>query len=169
MATPVKNAPWMQWIEQLMGGVSRQECAGTFPPDRFFCLLDELPLHLIPQRFRRSLRTEGERPLYLYPKCALYALGRAPDEVTEGLLSRFAWQGTMAWVRESESESLLPFWLGQKYESFVWGLQAGEEVPPSVPTGARNILAAAGIFVGGDERGEALVKAAAQFQEKGYA
>jgi hypothetical protein len=159
----------MEWIEQLMGGVSRQTCATTFPPDRFYCLLDELPMHLIPQRFRRSLRTEGERPLYLNPECALYPAPRAPDEVADGLLSRFALQGTMAWVRESESGSLLPFWLGQKYEEFVGGLQSGEEVPSSVPASARNILAAAGIFVGGDDREEALGKAAAQFQEKGYA
>jgi hypothetical protein len=153
----------------LMGGVSRQTCAATFPPDRFYCLLDELPLHLIPQRFRRSLHTEGERTLYLNPGCSLYTAGRAPDEVADGLLSRFALQGTMAWVRESESGSLLPFWLGQKYERFVGSLQAGEEVPSSVPAGARNILAAAGIFVSGDDRGEVPEKAAAQFQEKGYA
>ncbi len=151
-----------------MGGVSRQTYAATFPPDHFYCLLDELPLHLIPRRFRRSLRTEGERPLYLNPECTLCPADRAPDEVADGLLSRFALQGTMAWVREAECGSLLPFWLGQKYEEFVCGLQAEEEVPLTVPASARNILAAARIFVGGDDRGEALGKAAARFQEKGY-
>jgi hypothetical protein len=169
MATPVNNSAWVEWMTNLMGGVSRQTYAATFPPDRFYCLLDELPAHLIPQRFRRLLQADGKRPLYLNPECSLYPAGRAPDETADGLLSRFALQGTMAWVRESEGGSLLPFWLGPRYEAFLAGLGPGEEVPWSVPTSARNVLAAAGIFIGEDRDERVAGGAAAHFQEKGYA
>jgi hypothetical protein len=169
MATPVNNSAWVEWMTTLMGGVSRQTCAATFPPNRFYCLLDELPMHLVPQRFRRKLRAEGERTLFLNPECTLYTAGQAPDEVADELLSRFAMQGTMAWIREAECGSLLPFWLGPTYEAFVSGLRAGEEVPSSIPSGARTVLAAAGIFVSGDDRGEVARNSATEFQEKGYA
>ena len=48
MATPVNNSTWLQWMASLMGG-QRQTYAATFPPDRYYCLLEELPLHLVPQ------------------------------------------------------------------------------------------------------------------------
>src|SRR5215475_4910382 len=113
MATPVNNSAWVEWMTTLMGGVSRQTIAATFPPDRFCCLLDELPVHLIPQRSRRLLETERRGPLYLNPKCVVTKAGQAPDSVDSALLSGFASQGTMVWVREPDG-GWLPFWLGSK-------------------------------------------------------
>jgi hypothetical protein len=42
-------------MESLMGG-PRQTYAATFPPDRYHCLLEELPLHLVPQPQRTFLQ-----------------------------------------------------------------------------------------------------------------
>lgn len=169
MAAPVNNSAWVEWITTLMGGVSRQTAAAAFPPDRFYCLLDELPVHLVPQRFRQKSDSESARTLYLNPECRLYGPGETPEEIPDGLLSRFALQGTTAWIRDREKGSLLPFWLGPKYEVFFGDLRPGDEVPLSVPVGARRVLAAAGVFVGEDHDPEAAGNAAAQFQEKGYA
>jgi len=56
MASSLNNSVWLEWMTTLMGGVSRQTYGAMLPPDRFYCLLDELPLHLIPQRALRPLR-----------------------------------------------------------------------------------------------------------------
>src|SRR4029077_16110153 len=71
MASSLDHSAWLEWMANLMGGVSRQNYAATLRPDRFYCLLDELPLHLIPQRTLRSLRFQENQlqDLYLNPEC----------------------------------------------------------------------------------------------------
>ncbi len=162
-----------------MGGVSRLSYAATLPPDRFYCLLDELPLHLIPQRMFRSLRCQDnrDRPLYLNPECILCTEGEVPDELRsqEALLSGFARQGIVAWVRSRGTENLLPFWLGPQLDGMLRGLCPNEPVPSSVPDGARSVLAAADILRPEDgtdardrQREERITKAALSFRTKGY-
>jgi len=179
------NAPWMEWVESLMGEVSGEEVsrhahAATLPPDRFYCLLNELPLRLIPQRAHKSLQLEAKREeiLYLNPDCMLCTNGQVPDELASRgeLLSGFALQGTMAWVRNPASESLLPFWLGPQLDGIVQGLRPNEPVPGSVPDRARNVLAAADILIPEGHasqrdrtRAEMIGKASSLFREKGYA
>lgn len=139
------------------GGVSRQTYASTFPPDRFYCLLDELPLHLIPRRVFKSLQRadDGQQALYLNPECTLCTGGQSPQELVsrKDLLSGFALQGTTAWVRHGVTGNLLPFWLGPKLEAVVRTLRPNEPVPSSVPEGARRLLAAADILVSEDRDG----------------
>ena len=156
-----------------MGGVSRQRQAAAFPPDRFYCLLDELPLHLIPQRHRHLLQPAADEPLYLNPRCRLTPAERIPDELAEEdeLLSAFALQGTIAWVREERS--LLPFWIGPELEQIIQNLPNDEPAPSSVPADVRAILAAAKILVPLDrpqsDTQERIANAAKSFQSKGYA
>ena len=161
------------------GGVSRSTYAAMLPPDRFHCLLDELPLHLIPQHARRSLRLQEDRQsYYLNPECFLCRAGQMPDELAShgDLLSRFALQGTVAWVPQPATGNLLPFWLGPQLEGVLRGLRPNEPVPTSVPEMARLLLAAAHILVPEDhsdqhqlEREEKVRIASSQFREKGYA
>jgi len=161
-----------------MGGVSRQTCAATFPQDRFYCLLDELPLHLVPRPARAAKSQDAGRDLFLNPECRLYTREALPEEVAsqKELLSAFALQGTVAWLRDANSGSLIPFWPGPKLESIVTGLRMDEPMPDSVPGWARSVLESAGIMVSTDsiahrrvEREEALGRAAELFRKKGYA
>ena len=166
-----------------MGGVSRQTYAATLPPDHFYCLLDELPLHLIPQRALRALRLQENRDqrLYLNPECILCGAGQVPDELASWtpLLSRFALRGTVVWVRNPATENLLPFWLGPYLEGVVQGLRVSEAVPSYVPESAQRLLAAVKIL-GSEERASGVgpglgpgqaARAASRplFREKGYA
>jgi hypothetical protein len=180
MATSINNPAWLEWINSLMGGVSRQTVAATFPPDRFYCLLDELPLHLLTRRAFRSLQQKnyGSRELFLNPNCIVLPAGDLPEEFADcrDLLSGFALQGTIAWVRDSISKSILPFWLGPKLQSLLQEIRPNEPVPESVPTRERSILAAAGILIaeGDSERREReyegmVRKAGMLFRERGYA
>ncbi len=135
----------------LMGGVSRNSHTATLPPDRFHCLLDELPLHLIPQGFLASAqhREIAQRNLYFNPECLLCSDGQLPDELAsqQDLLSGFALQGTIAWVRQPETGSLLPFWLGPQLEEVVGRFRNGEVASPSVQARVRRVLAAARILL----------------------
>jgi len=165
-------------MNRLMGGVSRQAHAATFRPDRFYCLLDELPVHLIPRPAFRALQAEREEPVYLNPECQLRPAQDPPEQFVDGrdLLSGFDLQGTIAWVRDVASEALLPFWLGPEIEAVVRSLCAGEPVSLSIPERTRSVLTAAGILIpeGGEakcklQRTAAIERAGVMFREKGYA
>ena len=191
MASSLNNPAWLEWMTTLMAGVShegvsqagvsqegvsRHTYAATLPPDRFYCLLDELPLHLIPQRVLKSAQPheEWDQALYLNPDLILCADGQLPDELAsrQELLSGFALQGTIAWVRNPATGSLLPFWLGPQLEGALQGLSPDAPVPSSVPDNARSRLAAANILIPDDGTGQRACqreKASAVFREKGYA
>lgn len=156
--------------------VSRRHHAATLPPDRFHCLLDELPLHLIPQRALRSLRPQvnPNQSLYLNPECVLCSEGQIPGELVsrKALLSGFGLQGAVAWVRSRISGNLVPFWLGPQLQSAMQSLRPDEPAPSSIPDRLKNLLAAANILICEDRIGEheeTLTIASSTFREKGYA
>jgi hypothetical protein len=162
-----------------MGIASRQTYSATLPPDRFHCLLDELPLHLIPQTFLRSGRVRKilEQPLFLNPQCSIHPAAQWPDELAycEELVAGFARQGSIAWVRDPATRSLLPFWMGSRLEAVVGSLRPGEPAPPTLSDDECFRLAASGILVSEDQAGqgqckwdEVMAKGATAFREKGY-
>ena len=123
MASQIRDSEWLAWVASLMGGTSKQTCASSYPPDRFYCLLDELPLHLIPQQMLSSLRYGNQRreELSLNPLCQILRDGEVPAELVASteLLKDFALQGTIAWVRQPETGAFGPFWLGSKLTEVV--------------------------------------------------
>ena len=155
MASSLENSAWLQWMSNLLEEGSRQTYTVTLPPDRFYCLLDELPVHLIPQRVFKSLQLQecGGQELYLNPDCIVCSDGRLPEELEfrRELVSGFALQGTIAWVRSPSIANLLPFWLGPQTESAIRDLRPGEQVPSWVPDDTRRLLMAAGILVFKDQ------------------
>ena len=180
MASSVNNSAWPEWMTALMGGVSRQTATAAFPPERFYCLLDELPLHLLPQSARDRLRLGADgSDLYLNPECIVCPAEQIPEPLVgkEELLSKFALQGTIAWVPGSEGGSLLPFWLGPEYEAVLRNLRPDEPVPTSVRPDVRAILSAAKILIcrnglasPRDHQNEQMIgNAAALFRRRGYA
>lgn len=181
MASSINNSAWLEWMAGLMGGGSRQRPAATFPPDRFYCLLDELPLHLIPQHALSAGRDLGAQELVLNPDCTLCSDGQLPDEMEsqKELVSGFALQGTIAWVRDAATRCFLPFWLGPELEAVVRGLVPGRPVSSTLPDAARDVLEQAGILIAADQalhlpkqlRGweNTIAKSAALFRQRGYA
>lgn len=165
-------------MSTLFGGVSRQAHAAAFPPDRYYCLLDELPLHLLPRSANSQLGSEIRTELYLSPSCKLLSPDTLPEAFgyREEISSAFALQGTIALVQDQRNGSMQPFWLGPVFENAVRKLRVGEPVPPSVPTEIRSVLAAAGILIpppGNPERNlerqDWVTSARVSFREKGYA
>jgi hypothetical protein len=181
MASQVKDTAWLEWIAGLMGVGSRQTHTATLPPGQFHCLLDELPLHLIPQhQFDSQCRWHNlsQQQLFLNPQCSVPLPGQVPAELEphRHLLENFNLQGTVAWVRDPATGALSPFWLGPRLEAAVSRLRAGELVPDSVPQDMRFLLAAAGILAPEEQAARRLAewagvvrKGTHQFREKGYA
>lgn len=165
-------------MASLMGGASRHSYAATFPPDRFYCLLDELPLHLIPRRTLDLPDQQDSDELFLNPDCMVCPAGELPKELfgLEAGFSRFALQGTIAWVREAISGALMPFWLGPRFESVVRDLRPGVPASVNLPAKTRRRLVAAGILITtADQERSArrfesmLGRTSTAFQERGYA
>lgn len=162
----------------LLGGVSRDSYSATLPRDRFYCLLDELPLHLVPPVAWAIQRNENSgSDLFLNPECKLCTAGELPEELRlqQELSNVFVLDRTIAWIRATTG-SMIPFWLGPQLESIVRGLRRDEPVPPFLPAWARSILAAAAILVSADsidrrrpEREDTIQKAAELFRRRGYA
>ena len=162
-----------------MGVGSRQTLTATLPPGQFHCLLDELPLHLIPRRQLESerWRQNSEQPLFLNPQCSVLPPGKVPGELGShrDLLENFNLQRTVAWVRDPATGALQPFWLGHRLEAAVSRLRQGEDVPASLPADVRVLLAGAGILTPADhterrlaEWTEVVRKSSKRFREKGY-
>jgi len=171
----------------LMGGASRHSYAASLPPDHFHCLLDELPLHLIPQHAQRALSAEcdhqnssqvcQEHPLVLNPNCVLLS-GGEPRQLQAGrdLLAGFALQGTIAWVHDASAGFTLPFWLGPRLESALRSFKTGEPSSTALDAYDRALLAMAGILAPSeyaDHRkavwDDLARRSGPRFREKGYA
>jgi hypothetical protein len=180
MATQIKDTAWLEWIAGLMGLGSRQTHTATLPPGQFHCLLDELPLHLIPQRQLQSqcwwLKLPPQQ-LFLNPQCSVLPPGRVPAELEphRHLLKNFNLQGTVAWVHDPAIKSLNPFWLGPRLQAVVSRLRAGEPVSASIPGDVRALLAGAGILIPEEyaerrlaEWTEVINKCANEFRKNGY-
>jgi hypothetical protein len=175
MAASLNNSAWMAWVSSLMGGVSWQTLAATFPPDRFYCLLDELPMHLVPGPARKRLSSVSENlnRLTLNPDCELRPAGNFPSEInaSDELCLAFADQGTIAWVRNSAG-SILPFWLGPKLEAVVNELRSGGSIPGSISKEMTAVLMAAGILIpkqtDPSQHRDSVSTTSALFQDKGY-
>lgn len=171
-----------------MGG-SRQSYTATLPEDCYHCVLDELPVHLIPGYWRRLLQESEDQILVLNPACELRSAGDLPAEFsrTSDLVSGFALQGTIAWVRQAFG-GVLPFWLSRALEAELGGLRENEPVTASIRAATRALLLGAGILIPAelnrepscarpdsrwrlslDDRNECICGAAAGFQSRGYA
>jgi hypothetical protein len=179
MVASMNHAVWVEWMTSLMGGVSQQSFAATFPPDRFYCLLDELPLHLLSRNVRREWQSEEKTAgvLRLSPGCVIAPGEQIPQEFEDRreLLSAMALQGTIAWVRDDVAGTSLPFWLGPETAAVLRGVPPGDAINEAIPSSMRQVLQRAGVLIseagatGGAKREESTQRARAMFRERGYA
>ncbi len=141
-----------------MGVGSRQTLTAALPPGQFHCLLDELPLHLIPRRQLESRCAHDSAQLVFNPQCSVLFSGQ----------------------RDPATGAVLPFWLGPRLEAAVSRLRSGkagtgEAAPSSISADVRVLLASAGILTSPDyaerrlaEWAEVVGKSSKEFREKGY-
>ncbi len=160
-------------------GAGRQRASAMLPPNQFYCLLDELPLHLVPAGYLKHARSSVDfsQQLSLNPNCEVLSGKQLPTILQERqhLIEGFNLAGTVAWVRDDATGVVNPFWLGKRLEAAVSQLSQGEPAPKSFSENDRLLLMTSGILVphGHAERrvsewGE-IVKARRQtFRENNY-
>ncbi len=160
-----------------MGAASRQRHTAMLPPQQFHCLLDELPLHLIPQcsSGRQNSKGDAAQELFLNPECVILPAGEVPEKLQfhRELLDGFYLQGTVAWVPAARGAIDL-FWLGPRLEDGISRLRAGESAL-SLPVDVRLLLAEASILTPANhaelraaEWSEMASRGALAFRERNY-
>jgi hypothetical protein len=170
----MNDSAWLAWIEQLAVGPAGHDRGNELPRSLFHCRLDDQPDHLVPERLLRPEYWEGssDRPLFLNPDCFFTPDGELPLDTPTG----FANQGQTAWIRDSGSEALQPFWLGPQLCAMLSGAQPGDPAPTRLSPQARHTLMMANILVPDDyashrrqQWDEIVSITRPQFQSQGYA
>src|SRR5437588_10251945 len=117
MVSSLNNRPWLAFMEKLVG----DSVAGpreTELPQLFCCRLEKQPDHLVAGRYLISQAGAelANACLLVNPECVFTQDGELPDQFSDAswLLSNFDLHGTVVWVKDSGTETLLPFWLGQE-------------------------------------------------------
>jgi hypothetical protein len=151
MAAPIKDTAWLEWMAGLMGAGARRRASAMLPPHQFHCLLDELPLHLVPAGYLKRARLSGDfsQPVSLNPNCELLSEKRLPAQLQarRDLIEGFNLAGSVAWVHDDATGVVNPFWLGQRLEATISQLSPGEPAPASLPENDRALLTMSGILV----------------------
>lgn len=148
MATPLTNSIWSDWIARLTGAAPRPLAA--FAPERFSCLLDELPLHLVATRHRGLLRGTPKRErLRVNPAAVFYRDGQLPPEVAKNqdIIRNFASGGTVAWIRDEMRGGIWPFWLGPRLKGIIDSLQGTGVLAAGTRSSDLSTLVASGVLL----------------------
>lgn len=167
-------------MAKLTGTASRQRHTAALPTGKFHCLLDELPLHLIPADILglKSPEDMPSQPLSLSPNCSILPAGEIPSQFQArgNLLEGLYLNCPVAWLCEPSTNSIHPFWLGPRLEVLVSDIRSGKVTTCSLSGQDKLLLRTAGILTGEkeDEQRSAkwtkCIKTAAQlFRENNYA
>jgi hypothetical protein len=166
-------------MASLMGVASRQRLTAMLPSQQFHCLLDELPLHLIPPHGLDLSHTCDEfGSLQFSPQCAILPAGKIPAELVgrRDLLEGFCLESSMAWVHDPPTAFLHPFWLGPELEVVLRQLRAGKTDPASLPDHLLRVLRVARILIPAGEAERRITewdrmvqRGAKLFRERNYA
>ncbi len=180
MVSSVRDAAWLEWISRLLREpLPQQPRRERLPAALFYCLLDEQPTHLVPERFlvAGDFQKPATGPLFVNPHCHFYRERELPPEVAQlgHLPEGFAWEGTIAWVCDPGTWIILPFWLGPRFSGLLDGLQPGDAAPTDLPPDVCSVLSIAGLLVEEDyaqrrskEWTEVVKHCAERFRENGY-
>jgi hypothetical protein len=183
MVSSLNGSDWLEWIEKLVATTAGTARPAPLPRGLFHCRLDDQPDHLVPERYLRPevVENPSDRPLVLNPDCIFVRPGEALDEkyLADIPHPHFAYgqnagSYTTAWVRDSATGALAPFWIEPELSELL-NLEPGQEAPREFHSDIIRVLRSVGIFV---EQGHANNRreewrrivgvCAPHFHEKGY-
>lgn len=119
-----------------------------FPRDRYYCLLDEQPHFLVPQRLAGN-GEGGQTPLVVNPRCWFGWYGDLPSYLASraDCTDNFFDIPWMVWVDDAVCGALWPFWLGPDYAHMLHTLTPGQRYEGGLPPEAVRVLRIAHILV----------------------
>lgn len=159
----------MNWVENLLGAPAESTLPPEFPPDLFFCRLEEQPDHLVPQYFLESKYGENTE-IVVHPGLVLTRESELPEALGKdsSLVQGLALKGTIAWVPHAMTGSLQPFWLSVQLADAIERMRNGSH-PLDSPCPSVAALTLAGVLIPLSEAKErSTADGAAQFRERGY-
>jgi len=116
----------------------------------FCCRLDGQPDHLTPEYQLQNYWTEEsvDHPLFLNGNCRFTRAGELPPELAgeAWLTDKFAPMQHMAWIQDSVTGALQPFWLEPQMQSALASIQDGKPISISDKQ-RRHSLAMASVLV----------------------
>lgn len=116
-------------------------------PSGFYCLLEEQPTFLVPQRLLQGQRGDEARWV-VNPRCWFSWSGAPPAEIAPWLETFGQHRGTdTAWVGDTATGALLPFWVGRELRSVLEGASPGEPLPRRIEPQFQRVLQFARILV----------------------
>jgi len=145
----------------------------------FCCHLDGQPDHLTPEHQLGNYWTENlvGHPLFLNKSCQFTHAGAVPRELANNarLADGFASFDDMAWVRNSATGALQPFWIGSQVQSLLTNIHNGEPAS-SLPDHYKRSLVMAGVLTAHDHKTlqsqratSMLSRCSEQVRQQGYA
>jgi len=146
-------------------------------PVEYCCHLDSQPDHLVPEhRLRNWWIREPGCPLFWNSNCQLTNGNEIPQELMHdtSLTSGFAPRGDMAWVRNSVTGTLQPYWMDSEMQFALRDIRDGKATA-SLSAPFRRCLATAEVLVSSDhgtiqaETASMLSRAAYQLRHRGFA
>jgi hypothetical protein len=118
-----------------------------FPRDRYYCLLDEQPDHLVSARLLQP--REGYGPLIINPLCWFGWQGSPSADMASrmGPVDGFFLTPWIVWVDDPATRALAPFWLGPELAHVLVDRAPGQELGVALPPHLLNLLWNAEIVV----------------------
>jgi hypothetical protein len=149
-------------------------------PGKFYCLLDEQPDELVPERFQSAARIAAQNPrdIILNPLCWFSDEGPPPLAITTKLplLENFILDCSSIWVGDPITGIYAPFVIGPAYQQLLQDLRDGILTIQELPLHVRTNLLLARIITKRDflatqrqEWARKVSQANAQFQQGHYA
>ncbi len=116
-------------------------------PSGFYCLLDEQPTFLVPQRLLDAQRGDGTR-LLVNPRCWFSWNGVPPAEIAPWLELFGQHGGTdTVWITGEATGALLPFWVGRELRPILESAVAGEPLERRIEPHIQRVLQFARILI----------------------
>ena len=97
-----------------------------FPEEAYFCLLDDQPDYLAPQRL--IAQREGYGDLMINPACAFAWQGPPPPDIAHRIGDTTGLYDTpwMVWVDDPGTRAVMPYWLGPQLAHLLVDMRPGE-------------------------------------------
>jgi hypothetical protein len=120
-----------------------------FPTEAYHCLLDEQPYYLVPPRL---YGVDRAGPMIVNPDAWFSWQGPAPADKAPSMRAGVSLLGGghQVWITDHATGAAWPYFVGETFLNYLWGLVPGEPVPYALPPHVEWVLTRADILVAPD-------------------
>jgi hypothetical protein len=154
MASSMSDWPYRDWSVTL----AKMQLARPWQEDmrssrKFYCLLDEQPTYLVPERLLLKASDNHEaKKLTVNPFCWFSGSDIPPLVVVacDPFLDKFLLECEIIWVGDPAIGIFTPFWIGPRYQRILLAMWRGELSTGDLPPNVRSVLSFAKVLISYD-------------------